>query len=84
MSRAKNYDLTHSLGMTIDKDGVAGSIQWNGPAFKNDIINGTKIVAVDGVAYAKDRLEAAIRGRTDAVAVEMMAGPDDNGDDNDN
>ena len=66
MSRAKNYDLTHSLGMTIDKDGVAGSIQWNGPAFKNDIINGTKIVAVDGVAYAKDRLEAAIRTATDS------------------
>jgi recombination protein RecA len=28
-----------------------------------------------------DRLETAIRGRTEAVAEEMMAGPDDEGDD---
>ncbi|MBN8844045.1 MAG: recombinase RecA [Sphingomonadales bacterium] len=31
----------------------------------------------------RERLEAAIRGRTDAVAEEMMAGPDDDGDDGD-
>jgi predicted metalloprotease with PDZ domain len=65
MRRAKNYDLTFSLGMTIDKDGVAGSILWDGPAFKADIVNGTKIVAVEGMAYSKDRLEAAIRAAAD-------------------
>ncbi|PQM28555.1 peptidase M61 [Sphingopyxis lindanitolerans] len=65
MARAKTYDLTHSLGMVIGKDGVAGSILWDGPAFQADIVNGTKIVAVDGVAYTKDRLEAAIRAATD-------------------
>src|SRR3546814_7717858 len=57
MAASKGYDLTHSLGLTIDKDGVAGSILWNGPAFRADIVNGTKLVAVDGVAYSKDRLE---------------------------
>ena len=51
--------------MTIDKDGIAGSILWDGPAFKNDIVNGSKIVAVDGMTYSKDRLEAAIRTATD-------------------
>ena len=65
MAQAKNYDLTHSLGMTIDKDGVASAILWDGPAFKADIVNGTKIVAVDGVSYSKDRLEAAVRAATD-------------------
>ena len=65
MRSAKNYDLVHSLGLVIDKDGVAGSILWDGPAFKADIVNGTKIVAVDGMAYAKDRMEAAIRAATD-------------------
>ncbi len=65
MAQAKNYDLTHSLGLTIDKDGVASAILWDGPAFKADIVNGTKIVAVDGTAYSKDRLEAAIRAATD-------------------
>lgn len=66
MAQAKNADLTHSLGMTIDKDGVAGSILWDGPAFRADIINGTKIVAVDGVSYSRERIEAAIRAATDA------------------
>ena len=51
--------------MTIDKDGVASAILWDGPAFKADIVNGTKIVAVDGVSYSKDRLEAAVRAATD-------------------
>src|SRR3546814_5730225 len=65
MAASKGYDLTHSLGLTIDKDGVAGSILWNGPAFRADIVNGTKIVAVDGVAYSKDRLETAIKAAAD-------------------
>lgn len=65
MAQAKNADLTHSLGLVIDKDGVAGSILWDGPAFKADIVNGTKIVAVDGVTYSRERIEAAIRAATD-------------------
>ena len=65
MAQAKNADLTHSLGMTIDKDGVATGILWNGPAFKADIVNGTKIVAVDGLAYSRERIEAAVQAATD-------------------
>ena len=65
MAQAKNADLTHSLGMSVDKDGVATGILWNGPAFKADIINGTKIVAVDGLAYSRDRIEAAVQVAAD-------------------
>ena len=65
MAQAKNVDLTHSLGMTVDKDGVASAILWDGPAFKSDIVNGTKIVAVEGLSYNRERLEAAIRAATD-------------------
>ena len=65
MARSKNADLTHSLGLVIDKDGVAGGILWGGPAFRADIINGTKVLAVDGMAYSRDRIEAAIRAATD-------------------
>ena len=61
MAQGKNVDLTHSLGLTIDKDGVAGSILWDGPAFRADIVNGTKIVAVDGMSYSRERIESAIR-----------------------
>lgn len=65
MAQAKNADFTHSLGLVIDRDGVAGSILWDGPAFRADIVNGTKIVAVDGLAYSRERIETAIRAATD-------------------
>src|SRR3546814_15142012 len=51
--------------MSVDKDGVATGILWNGPAFKADIINGTKIVAVDGLAYSRERIEAAVQTAAD-------------------
>ena len=38
---------------------------WGGPAFRADIVNGTKVVAVDGMAYSKDRLDTALRAATD-------------------
>lgn len=65
MAESKKTDLTHSLGLVIDKDGNADTILWNGPAFKADIVNGTKIVAVDGMAYSRERIETAIRAATD-------------------
>ncbi|WP_227340022.1 M61 family metallopeptidase [Sphingopyxis sp. P8] len=65
MSKSKNADLVHSLGLTIDRNGVAGSILWDGPAFRADIVNGTKIIAVDGMSYSRERIEAAIRAAAD-------------------
>lgn len=65
MTRAKNTDLTHSLGLVIDRNGVAGSILWDGPAFRADIVNGTKVIAVDGLSYSRERIEAAIRAARD-------------------
>lgn len=58
-------DLAHSLGVTVDKDGKVTSVMWNSAAFKADIVNGAKIIAVDGVAYTKDRLTDAITAAKD-------------------
>ncbi|WP_033074230.1 M61 family metallopeptidase [Sphingopyxis sp. MWB1] len=65
MASAKNANLVHSLGLVIDKNGVAGSILWDGPAFRADIVNGTKILAVDGMSYSRERIEAAIKAAAD-------------------
>ena len=65
LAQGKNVDLTHSLGFTIDKDGVAGGILWDGPAFRADIVNGTRVVAVDGMSYSRERIESAIRAAAD-------------------
>lgn len=60
MKEGGGADLTHSLGITVGKDGTVGSVMWGKPAFDANIVNGTKIVAVDGYAYSKDRLTDAV------------------------
>jgi predicted metalloprotease with PDZ domain len=65
MKEGSNLNLIHSLGLTLDKDGKVISVLWNSPAFKADIVNGTKIIAVGGVAYAKDRLTDAVTAAKD-------------------
>ncbi|MCA1661819.1 MAG: hypothetical protein LC648_06535 [Novosphingobium sp.] len=59
----KSLSLTHSLGVGLDKDGKVTSTQWNGPAFNAGIVNGAKIVAVNGETYTTDRLKAAIAAK---------------------
>jgi predicted metalloprotease with PDZ domain len=61
MKEGNNFNLTHSLGLTLDKEGRVTSVLWNGPAFKANIVNGAKIIAVNGYAYSKDGLSAAIK-----------------------
>ncbi len=65
MKEGSNVNLTHSLGLTIDKDAKVTSVFWNSPAFKADIVNGAKIVAVGGIAYTKDRLTDAVTAAKD-------------------
>ena len=61
MKEGNNFNLTNSLGLTLDKEGRVTSVLWNGPAFKANIVNGAKIIAVNGYAYSKDGLSAAIK-----------------------
>ncbi len=65
MKEGSNVNLIHSLGLTVDKDAKVTSVFWNSPAFKADIVNGTKIIAVGGVAYTKDRLTEAVTAAKD-------------------
>jgi predicted metalloprotease with PDZ domain len=61
MKEGGSFNLTHSLGLTLDKEAKVTSVMWNGPAFKANIVNGAKIIAVDGYAYSKDGLTSAIK-----------------------
>jgi predicted metalloprotease with PDZ domain len=63
MKEGSNLDLTHSLGLVIDKEAKVGGIMWNGPAFNAGLVNGTKIIAVNGITYDKDRLKDAIKAK---------------------
>lgn len=55
-----SLDLSFSLGLTLDKDGVVSDVIWNGIAFAADIVNGAKIVAVNGRDYSNERMKEAI------------------------
>ena len=61
MKEGSNFDLTHSLGLVIDKEAKVSSVLWDSPAFKAGIVNGAKLIAVNGVGYSKDVLTDAIK-----------------------
>ena len=60
MEDAKNLPLTYSLGVTLDKDGVVSNPRWDSPAFNAGLVTGSKVIAVNGIAYDADGLLAAI------------------------
>jgi predicted metalloprotease with PDZ domain len=61
MKEGGHLDLTHSLGLVVEKDGRLSGILWGGAAFNAGLVNGVKIIAVNGISYDKDRLKEAIR-----------------------
>ena len=58
-------DLTFSLGVAIDKTGEVTAVQFDGPMFAEGVVNGTQIVAVNGMAYDDARLRAAVTAAAD-------------------
>ena len=61
MKEGSNFDLTHALGLVIDKEAKVTSVLWDSPAFKAGMVNGAKLIAVNGVGYSKDVLTDAIK-----------------------
>ncbi|MDX3886050.1 MAG: peptidase M61 [Sphingomonas sp.] len=57
---SKAIDLSYSIGLT-SKGGEITQVIWDGPAFNAGLAIGSKILAVDGMAYSDDRLKEAIR-----------------------
>ncbi|MBS0297937.1 MAG: M61 family metallopeptidase [Proteobacteria bacterium] len=60
-TRRHTLDLTYSLGMALNREGVTTEVQWDGPAFKAGLTTGAQIMAVNGVTYDMDGLKAAIK-----------------------
>ncbi|HXT52505.1 MAG TPA: M61 family peptidase [Thermoanaerobaculia bacterium] len=54
-------DLSYSLGIDVDKEGVVGDVRVGSAADQAGVAPGAKLVAIDGLAWSADRL-------TDAVA----------------
>ena len=69
-ARAKDADgaadFVHSLGLSLDKAGQISDVRWDGPAFKAGLGSGTTVVAVNGLQYAKEALEDAVKTAANA------------------
>lgn len=57
----KLTSLTYSIGLSVDKDGQIKEVLWNGPAFKAGLAPGSRIIAVDELAFDVDQLKSAVR-----------------------
>ena len=69
----KSDDYSYSLGLAAGEDGTLKSVLWDGPAFKAGLTVGAKLVAVNGTAYASDRLKAAITAaKTQPGPIELL------------
>jgi len=72
MADAKSLNLTHSIGLTIDKDAKVTATQWDGPAFKAGIVSGSTVLAVNGVGYTQDELKNAITAAKSGAPLELL------------
>ena len=57
----KLVSLTYSVGLSINKDGEVKDVLWNGPAFKAGLAPGSRIIAVNELAFDLDQFKAAIK-----------------------
>lgn len=57
----KLTSLTYSVGLSVDKDGEIKEVLWNGPAFQAGLAPGSRIIAVDDLAFDVDQFKAAIK-----------------------
>lgn len=65
MRETRGLDLMFSLGLMLNKDGEVTSVLWDSVAAREGLVNGTRIVAVNGTAYSDDRMRAAITAAAD-------------------
>ncbi len=76
-ANAKTLSLNHSIGVTLDKDNKVTSTRWDGPAFNAGLVNGAKILAVNGDTMSEDVIKKAItaaKGSTAPIQLLMQRG----------
>jgi predicted metalloprotease with PDZ domain len=58
----KRLNLTFSVGLEVEKkSGLITTVIWDSPAFKAHLIEGAKILAINGLEYSSDLFEDVLR-----------------------
>ena len=68
----KTTDLTYSIGLSLNHEATINSVLWDGPAFKAGLTVGSKLVAVNGIAYDADLLKEAITNAKSGAPIQLI------------
>ena len=69
----KAVDLSYSLGIVCDHEGVLKTVWWDSPAFKAGLTAGMQLIAIDGASFDSDLLRDAVRlGRSTQAPLELL------------
>jgi predicted metalloprotease with PDZ domain len=71
----KAADFTYSIGLRVssEDDHAVKSVRWDGPAFAAGVAPGAKLLAVNGLAYKRERLADAITAaKNGGPAIELL------------
>ena len=72
-ARAKIAHFGYSLGFIVGRENKLSEVLWDTPAYRAGLTVGTQLIAVNGVAYDKDRLLAIIKtAKTDNAPIEFL------------
>src|SRR5206468_275652 len=71
-ARRRVTDLMFSLGMVVNREGRLTEVLWDGVAFKNELVIGSEIVNVGGVAYDSERLKSAVIAAKTGNPIELL------------
>lgn len=65
-------DLSHSIGLIVEKDGKIAQVIWGGPAFDAGMTVGDQITGVASRDYSSDALKTAVAATTTTGTVELL------------
>lgn len=65
-------DLSHSIGLIVEKDGKIAQVMWGSPAFDAGMTVGDQITGVAGRDYSADALKSAVAATTSTGTVDLL------------
>jgi predicted metalloprotease with PDZ domain len=65
-------DLSHSIGLIVEKDGKIGQVMWGSPAYEAGMTVGDQITGVAGRDYSGEALKAAVAATPASGTVQLL------------
>lgn len=66
-----NTDLSHSIGLIVEKDGKVSQVMWGSPAFEAGMTNGDQITEVGGKEFSGEAIKAAVAATATGAKLDL-------------